>query len=329
MSHPALLFFLAPVPAEYLIGYLELTGNFPALLGGLAFFAPLYGGAALTIREVTRRTGRGWPTIILLSFAFGVFQAGLVDHSLFNPAYQDIEWWEESLKPTYIPPWASVQFALKLIMGCDLEHRAPMQCETFFPPRRPLVRPTRLSVTIFCLPCRPHSLGTIDEEDFLPSAAQFIGSAVVVLAFIGAAFLVKKRPGPTSDKPVPNPWVIGTLTLGLLSLVTLIEVVLAILGNKEGGFEAGWVGTSINAAVMIVLAILVWRWTQRREWSALHILALTGGALLTRAWIAFLVEPIGEVALPAKLIHNAVFALGIMGLLYAAARKARKTITRT
>jgi hypothetical protein len=30
------------------------------------------------IREVTRRTGGGWPTILLLSAAFGVIQAGFV-----------------------------------------------------------------------------------------------------------------------------------------------------------------------------------------------------------------------------------------------------------
>ena len=48
------LFFLAPLAAEFLLGNLPIT-----LLAGLALLAPMYGGGALLIREVTRRVGRG------------------------------------------------------------------------------------------------------------------------------------------------------------------------------------------------------------------------------------------------------------------------------
>lgn len=53
----------------------------------LLFLAPMYGCAALLIREAARRSGRGWPTMLMLAAAFGVLQAGVVDQSLFNPAY--------------------------------------------------------------------------------------------------------------------------------------------------------------------------------------------------------------------------------------------------
>jgi hypothetical protein len=33
--------------------------------------APLTAGGALLIREVARRTNRGWPTMLLLALAFG------------------------------------------------------------------------------------------------------------------------------------------------------------------------------------------------------------------------------------------------------------------
>lgn len=46
----------------------------------------MYGGALL-IREVTRRTGRGWRTIVVLALAFGVLQEALLTQSLFNPDY--------------------------------------------------------------------------------------------------------------------------------------------------------------------------------------------------------------------------------------------------
>lgn len=63
----------APITAEYLQAYLTSTGDLIELAFGLVIFAPLYGGAALVIREVAVRTGRdgrefcywpahsGWP----------------------------------------------------------------------------------------------------------------------------------------------------------------------------------------------------------------------------------------------------------------------------
>jgi hypothetical protein len=52
------LFFLSPLVAEYLLGNLPITA-----IAALVLLAPLYGGGAVLIREVTRRAGRGWPTI--------------------------------------------------------------------------------------------------------------------------------------------------------------------------------------------------------------------------------------------------------------------------
>ena len=65
---PALgLFFLAPLIAEFLLGNLPIT-----MLGSLVVLAPLYGGGALLIREVARRTGRGWASIVVLALAYGI-----------------------------------------------------------------------------------------------------------------------------------------------------------------------------------------------------------------------------------------------------------------
>ncbi len=80
---PALgLFVLAPLVAEFLLGNLPITA-----LPALVLLAPLYGGGALLIREVARRTGRGWPTMIVLALAYGVLEEGITTMSLFNPAY--------------------------------------------------------------------------------------------------------------------------------------------------------------------------------------------------------------------------------------------------
>src|SRR5262245_6914993 len=56
------LFLLAPLVAELLLGNLPITALYT-----LVALAPLYGGGALLIREVVRRTGRGWSSILILA----------------------------------------------------------------------------------------------------------------------------------------------------------------------------------------------------------------------------------------------------------------------
>ncbi|MFE2186610.1 hypothetical protein [Streptomyces sp. NPDC059455] len=98
------LLVLSPISAEYLIGYGESTGRPLELLAGLLILAPLYGTVAVLIREITRRTGRGWPTILLLSAAFGVIQAGLIDQTLFdNEVDADGPDWATQALVTLIP----------------------------------------------------------------------------------------------------------------------------------------------------------------------------------------------------------------------------------
>ena len=81
---PALgLLFLAPWIGEFLLGNISIRQIYTFL-----FLMPLYGGGALLIREVARRTGRSWPTLLLLGAASGFIEAGLVDQSLFNPSFE-------------------------------------------------------------------------------------------------------------------------------------------------------------------------------------------------------------------------------------------------
>src|SRR5580698_10225032 len=74
---PALaLFFTAPLEAEYLLGDLPIK-----MLPALIVLAPMYGGGALLIREVARRTGRGWPAILVLGMAYAIFEEAFTTQS--------------------------------------------------------------------------------------------------------------------------------------------------------------------------------------------------------------------------------------------------------
>jgi len=88
------LFFLAPIFGEYLLGNLKFS---EIIL--VPFIAPLYGAGALLIREIARRAGRGPATMLTLGVAYGLIEEGLVDQMLFNPFYAG----EAQMRDTYIP----------------------------------------------------------------------------------------------------------------------------------------------------------------------------------------------------------------------------------
>jgi hypothetical protein len=88
---PALLvlFLLAPLTAEV------LTGSTPILVFLtqpvlLVYLCAMYGSGAILARELTRRRGLGWPSILLLGAAYGILEAALIANSWFNPYWLDL-----------------------------------------------------------------------------------------------------------------------------------------------------------------------------------------------------------------------------------------------
>jgi hypothetical protein len=312
---PALgLLLLAPVCAEYLYGYDDSTGNLAALLGGLLLFGPLYGGAALIIREVARRTGRGWPTILLLGLGFGIVQAGLIDHSMFNPAYRDIEYWDELFAPTFVPALGvSAGAGLTFVTGHLVWSVAvPIAIvEALVPGQRtsPWLGRLGLGITTagFGLAAWVVLWWHLDTEDFVPGPGQLIGAAVVVAALAVTAFSLRPRSRPASERPAANPWLVGAVAFVLFVLPT----------------PYGWLGFAIMVARLAALLALVAWWSGRAGWSPRHVLALAGGALLANVATAFATEPIGDVSTAAKLAHNLGAVLFVVTLLVAASYRLR------
>ncbi|MFN8492453.1 MAG: hypothetical protein U0350_32935 [Caldilineaceae bacterium] len=62
-----LLFFLIPLIAEFLLDNLPVS-----MIAVILPPALMYGSDAVLIRDVVRRTGRGWPSLILLAIAYGL-----------------------------------------------------------------------------------------------------------------------------------------------------------------------------------------------------------------------------------------------------------------
>ena len=85
---------LSPLIAEYLSGSMSF-----AQIGAMPVLLAMYGGGVVLIRELVRRTGRGWPSILLLGLTYALIEEGIADQSLFNPNFMGLH----QLASGYIP----------------------------------------------------------------------------------------------------------------------------------------------------------------------------------------------------------------------------------
>jgi hypothetical protein len=286
------LAFLAPWVAEYLLG-LHTLRDLPILV----FLVPLYGGGALLVREVTRRTGRGWPTMLLLAAAYGVIEAGLVDQSLFNPDYSGYDFQSAAHVPGID---VSAYHALSFVVGHVLfSIGTPIAVvESLVPERarRPWLRTPGLVATVllYLLGAWIIFADVRDTEDFQATALQQAVAAGTALALVVAAFAVPRRREPDPAVTAPRARVVGVLAFVVASLWILVP--------------ESWLGVGCGLALAGLAAWAVLRWSRSPAWSQLHVAALAGGALLTYAWVALLLPPWRDVPLVEERISEVAFA---------------------
>ncbi|MFG6197026.1 hypothetical protein [Nonomuraea sp. JJY05] len=145
--------------------------------------------------------------------------------------------------------------------------------------------------------------------DSTASPAQLIGAAVVAIALIAAAFTI--RPARTrSPAKAPSWWLVGGVTGAAWCANQLLP--------------ATWAGVMVNVVAMAVLGWLLLRWSRRQGWGRRHILAAAGSALVVRAGLSFLVEPLGNVDDTMKYVVNAAMLGGVVALLLMAAYRQRR-----
>ena len=83
------LLILAPLCGEMMSGSQPpLTWINPVMV---LLLVMLYGSGAVLIREFVRRWGQGWPSILLLGAAYGIYEEGLVVRSFFDPTWPALD----------------------------------------------------------------------------------------------------------------------------------------------------------------------------------------------------------------------------------------------
>ena len=308
------LFFLAPLVAEFLLGNLPIT-----FLPALIVLAPLYGGGALLIREIVRRTGRGWPTLIVLAVAYAIVEEAFTTQTLFNPDYLHLHL--RLLQPAYIPllgigGWWTV-FVLTLHTVWSISVSVAL-LEALVPDRgtTPWLGNVGLAVTgvLFALGAVASTANEIRTDHFIASVGQFAGAGVVCAVLIPLAFLLPKASGVRERAPglAPSPWLVGAAALAAGSIFMVVP--------NAWGWRAVGIYFALDLAIIVAVSI----WSQRTNWAGMHRLALAGGAALAYAWHAFVEAPaVGKNGVVNR-AGNGLFAAGLISLLWIAAGRIRR-----
>jgi hypothetical protein len=310
------LFFLAPLVAEFLLGNLPIK-----LLPALVMLAPMYGGAALLIREMVRRAGRGWPSILLLGLAYGILEEAVATQSLFNPDYLGMH--IGLLKSAYIPVlriggWWTI-FVLNLHTAWSImtpialvEGAVPERSQT------PWLGRVGFAVTalIFAIGVAAMTMMSYRHDRFVAWPSQFAWAGCVCAVLIAVAFQLPRRVAASRPGGVPNPWTAGGITLACGSAVLLVPR------------TWGWWAVLALLAIDLTAAGLIWPWSRRAGWDQRYIVAAAGGAALAYGWHAFIETPIMAGGLVAR-IGNAIFAAGALALIWLAAKRSSRAARGT
>jgi len=308
MAAAVTLFLVAPLVAEYLLGDLPLN-----MLAALIVLAPVYGAAAVLIRETARRTGRGWPTMLMLGAAYALLGEGLMSQSLFNPDYLKMHM--HLLDHAYIAElgiggwWTVFMFNLHAFwsMGVSIA-----LVEALFPAKaeRPWlgVAGDVAVAVVFVLGAAANFGIGFRQNRFMASRTQLLSAGVLSALPIALAFLIPARRRRRTEGRVPSPWITGAMAF--------------VLGMAVLNTPPMWGWAAVGAMLMFdaVFLTLLAVFSRRSGWSALHVLSVAAGGALDYGIRAFAGRPLAG-GLQWMRISNTVCLAGAVWLIWLGARR--------
>ncbi len=284
VSPAILLFFLSPLVAEFVLGDLGF-----AEIGALFALAPLYGGGAILIREVVRRSRRGWPTFLLLALAYALLEEGLLTQSLFNPNYLHLRLIDYGFVPALGTglPWAIFVLTIHVVWSLAV----PIGLvEAAFHGRgsEPWLKIPGLIITAGLL-----GLGawlvmhfSLGQTPFRASPLQIGICAFLILASVAVAFL--GFPARRATSPEPTRAAVQPL---IIAAVGFIGGSAFQLSHSLGEQHLPWPATTALLLFIIVCAVAFSAWAVRaRNWTALHVWSAAFGGLLCYCWVGYTVD---------------------------------------
>jgi hypothetical protein len=299
------LLLAAPVCAELLQAYLDITGNPFEVAFAVVFFAPLYGGAAILIREVAVRTGRGWPGRLLLAAAFGLLMTSVIDSSLFTPEFPDIDYWDDIMGSTMVGGVSAYALTTWVLGHVLMSVGAPLAVVEGLLPEgngRSWLGPFGIAV----LAALGVAVAVFIHQDPEAGAVQATAldrgvSVAVVLLLVSLAMTPLGRPLVRVAGRAPG----RALWLVAAGFVLMLVFDLAPIS---------WVGVAVGWSAVAAGVALLARYARSPRWGPRHVAALAYGALLARTTTGFLSPPPKGVDEVAKLAQSSFFLVLLLGL---------------
>ena len=310
---PALvLWFVAPIFGELFSGSSPLNEYInPVTLLTLGL---LYGCGAIICRELVIRWNRGWVSLLLLGFAYGIYEEGLLVQSFFDPGWQDlgvlaiygrvagVNWvWTEHL---------TIFHALISILA------SVVYVEILYPERR---RESWVHgfwwvvnwIGFLCIYVLWEMMTTYD-----PGLWKIVSVLAIVLLVLFARFL----PNQAAPEPVPPKMrPIWYFLIGFLGMTG--QFVLIYIGAEKNTFP--FVPKMIVLLVFdLLILLLILHWNKRgAAWDDRHRLALINGAL---CFFLILGPLTVGIQYPVMYYSNPVFLL----ILFLIARHVNRRVTK-
>lgn len=308
-----LLFFTAPLVAEYLLGDIGIKA-----IVALIVMAPMYGGGALLIREIVRRTRRGWPPILLLGAAYALIEEAFTTQSLFNPDYLHLH--QHFLAHAWIPflrtgGWWTL-FMLNLHTFWSISVSIAL-VEAIFPAwaREPWLGRIgdSFAFALFLIGCVIGTLITFRMDPFVAPRSQFLAASLAILLLIVIAFRLRPAQAQNGPGPVPPAWLMGVLAF-VLGIGVLLDPP-----------SLNWGAVAIMLAIDVAFLGSIGILSRRAAWTPLHILSLAAGGAIAYGTHAFLQPPVvgGSPLLLARIGNGVFLAAAIIVILLGATRTAR------
>lgn len=318
------LFGFSPFVGEFVLGNQPITA-----IAWVLVLATMYGGGAVLIREVVRRTRGGWPVIVLLGAAYALVEEGIVDQMLFNPGYLGL--------PSFdgYAPVPGLGMSAGLTEGSLMLHTVwsisvPIAVIEAFDrdaPRPWLGRPALAVVGgVFVVGCAGLTAMQYEEFRFLASPVQLGVLVAAVVALVAAAVAVALRRNRSAadagGRRAPRPWLVAVVAFALSGGYWAIEFAVPPFAGAWGVLPcvAVWVAASL---------VLLARYSRRPGWSATHVFAVGAGLLLTYVWVGFVQAASLPVPRPVALLGNVVCGVVAILVLLLAARVGRRADART
>ncbi|WP_114561257.1 hypothetical protein [Desertihabitans aurantiacus] len=306
---PLVLLLLAPFVGEYLLGNMP-----PRPLEAAVAFVPLallYGGGALLVREVARRLGRGYPTMLGLAVAYGLIEEGIVIQTLFNRDFLGLGLLEHGWVPAlgtsivWTPYVVGIHVVWSILVPIVLtEHLFPAHAAT------PWLRlPGSIGAgLVYLAGMVVIGLGTYVTYGFVAPAPQLVAVVVLAVACVVAALLLPRPKQRDGRAPGPAQVLVVALLCGSAH----------VLSQYLPSSVPAPVATLVMALAVGTAALVLLRGARRPGWTSVHTLSAVAGALLTYAWTGFVVQVGVHGTTPAGLAAQMVY-VALAGALLALA----------